>query len=126
MKFLTYRSTPGLDHYPEQEQFKVWQEAHRYLMHADYSYARQHQTYIATMTKASVLPAVAMLPLGLGATETALARFFHLPVSYGVYVIVAGVLFLLWSVIRILRLANGQQRFMNDQIAGVLRQRAAA
>lgn len=126
MKFLTYRATPGLERYPEHEQFAVWQEVHQHLMRADYSYARQHQAYVATMTKASASVSLAGLPLVLGVVALILGRFLHWPAVYGVCASVAGAGFLLLVVVRLWRMANGQQRLMNGQIAAVLRQRAGS
>ncbi len=126
MKFVTYRSTPGLERYPENERFAVWREAHHHLMRADYSYARQHQAYLASVAKASGLVPLAGLPLGLGIVGGVAAGFFHWPLAYGAGGIAAGVLLSLLAAAYICRMAFEQQAFMNSRVAAVLRERDAA
>lgn len=124
--FVTYRATPGLERYLEHERFAVWRGVHQQLMKKDYSYARQHQAYLASVARASVLVPVAAVPLGLGVADTIAARFLHWPVSYGIYGAAAGVVCTLAAVAYTARLAFRQQVYMNQHVAVVLQARATA
>ena len=47
MKFQTYTSTLGLNHFPAHDRFKVYRATHKILLGEDAEYRRRYQSYIA-------------------------------------------------------------------------------
>jgi hypothetical protein len=56
MKISTYKQTPGLDRFPENERFAVYRATHKRLMREDIAYRRQFSSYLTTLVYLAVIP----------------------------------------------------------------------
>jgi hypothetical protein len=56
MKIPTYTQTPGLDRYPEGEQFAVYRATHKRLMSEDAAYRRRWSSYVAAIVCLVFIP----------------------------------------------------------------------
>ena len=55
MKFQTYTSTPGLNHFPMHDRFKVYRATHKILFGEDAEYRRRYQSYMAKIVVLCIL-----------------------------------------------------------------------
>jgi hypothetical protein len=107
MRFVTYRSTPGLEQFPSAERFRVWRAADARLMREDPEFrARMKRSQRSILRAAAllVLPA-SPLPflLGRGPWATAL----------GAAVLLLGVAA---YTVRVLRASFALQAYKNERI----------
>ena len=58
MKISTYKQTPGLDRFPENERFAVYRATHKRLMREDIAYRRQFSSYLTTLIILVIIPVV--------------------------------------------------------------------
>lgn len=58
MKRPTYTHTAGLERYPQQERFAIYQATHKRLLSEDAAYHRRWQRYIAAVVCLAIIPIV--------------------------------------------------------------------
>jgi hypothetical protein len=97
MKIETYTSTPGLDHYTQDQRFAAWRAAHRQLMADSGEYRKRYHSYLTAIICLSCLVPVSF------AGGWLIGLVLELPVACGM-------------VCAIVYLAFRQQHFMNQSI----------
>ena len=59
MKLQTYKSTPGIERFPESDRLRIYRATHKQLLRDDPNYQRQSRRYMALITCLALLPLVA-------------------------------------------------------------------
>lgn len=118
MKFCTYTSTPGLNHFPVQERFRVWRHAHKELAHDDAGYRRALRLYRRRCLALTLL--ITLSSFGFPFLIHWALR--DLPILITCIALFLIVLFA--QVLLILGLAFGMQNFQNEKVGRVLQQEA--
>ncbi len=101
MKLPSYRSTVGLDSYPEKDRLAIYRATHKQLLQADAVYGRRWKGYVASIIFCIVVPAPAFYA----------HEIFGTPLLILSLVTIIACAFVL---------AFRQQNFMNERIGGAL------